>query len=357
MPGNVSAILEEAVAGRRVSHEEGVALLEQADLNALGRAALAIRQRLHPEPVATFVIDRNINYTNVCVCDCEFCAFSRRAGDPQAYVLSREELFAKIRELKAAGGTQILLQGGHHPQLALGWYEELIGGIRREFPGIHIHAFSPAEIVFFSKLFQMPVREVIRRLKAAGLDSIPGGGAEILADRVRRMISPRKATAEEWLGVTAAAAREGLRGSATMVIGHVETLAERVEHLERLRRVQDECQPFTAFIVWTMQPRHTRLEGQVEPAGAYDYLRTLALARVYLDNIPNVQASWVTQGAKVGQLAFLYGANDWGGLMLEENVVSAAGTRHHVEAAELRRLSAELGLTLRQRDYYYRLVD
>jgi cyclic dehypoxanthinyl futalosine synthase len=201
------------------------------------------------------------------------------------------------------------------------------------------------------------VPEVVRRLKEAGLHSIPGGGAEILVDRVRTLIAPGKARTDEWLAATAAAADAGLKGSCTMVIGHVETPAERVEHLDRLRRVQDEHRPFTAFIVWTMQPRHTRLEGTIEPAGAYEYLRTVALARVYLDNIPNIQSSWVTQGAKIGQLSFLYGCNDWGGLMMEENVVRQAGTVHHVQIAELRRLSAELGLALRQRDYYYRYVD
>jgi cyclic dehypoxanthinyl futalosine synthase len=357
MSNSVEAIIEKALSGTRITQAEAVLLLEQASLHDLGRAALSARQRLHPEPVATFVIDRNINYTNVCVVDCEFCAFSRRLGDPEAYVLSREDLNAKIRELIAAGGTQVLLQGGHHPQLTLAWYEELIGGIHREFPAIHIHAFSPAEIVFFSKLFKLPVRDVIRRLKAAGLHSIPGGGAEILVDRVRQIVAPRKATTDEWLNVMQEASQEGLRGSATMVIGHVETRAERIEHLERVRRVQDEHGPFTAFILWTMQPHRTRMEGRIAPAGAYEYLRTLAVARIFLDNVPNVQASWVTQGAKIGQLAFLYGANDWGGLMLEENVVSAAGTRHCVQIEEMRRLSAEIGLELRQRDFFYRYCD
>jgi cyclic dehypoxanthinyl futalosine synthase len=326
-------------------------------LNALGQAALAARKRLHPEPIATYAIDRNINYTNVCAADCAFCAFYRHAGDKDAYVLPQEELHRKIRELEAAGGTQILLQGGHHPHLKLEWYEEMIAGIRRAFPRIHVHAFSPSEIVHFSKVSKLSVPDVVRRLKDAGLHSVPGGGGEILVDRVRKILSPGKARRDEWLAVMAAAAREGLKGSSTMVIGHVETLAERVEHLERLRRLQDECQPFTAFIVWTMQPHNTRLEGAIEPAGAYEYLRTVALARVYLDNILNIQSSWVTQGAKIGQLSFLYGCNDWGGLTMEENVVRQAGTVHQVQAVELRRLSAELGLTLRQRDYYYRLVD
>ena len=349
--------IEKALAGERVSHAEGLALLQHADLNTLGRAALAVRRRFHPEPVATFVIDRNINHTNICVADCAFCAFRRRPDDPEAYVLSPAELHRKIRELEALGGTQILLQGGHHPRLKLEWYEELLAGIRREFPRVHVHAFSPSEVVHFSKLFKLPVREIVGRLKAAGLHSIPGGGGEILVDRVRKLIAPGKARTSEWLGVMAVAAQEGLKGSCTMVIGHVETLAERVEHLERLRRLQDEHQPFTAFILWTMQPRNTRLEGRVVPSGAYNYLRTVALARLYLDNIPNMQSSWVTQGPKIGQLSFLYGCNDWGGLTLEENVVRQAGTVHQVQVAELRRLSAELGLALRQRDYFYRLID
>ena len=354
---NPQSAIERVLVGERLSKAEGLALLEHADLNTLGRAALAVRKRLHPEPVATFVIDRNINYTNVCVADCAFCAFHRRPGHPEAYVLSQAELHRKIRELEALGGTQILLQGGHHPDLKLEWYEEMIAGIRREFPRLHVHAFSPSEVVHFSKLFKLSVREIVRRLKAAGLHSIPGGGGEILVDRVRKLIAPGKARTGEWLAVMAAAAQEGLKGSCTMVIGHVETPAERIAHLERLRQAQDEHQPFTAFIVWTMQPRNTRLEGRIEPAGAYDYLRTVALARLYLDNIPNIQSSWVTQGAKIGQLSFLYGCNDWGGLTMEENVVRQAGTVHQVQVAELRRLSAELGLPLRQRDYFYRLID
>jgi cyclic dehypoxanthinyl futalosine synthase len=354
---DVSKILDKAIAGTRITPAEGLLLLEKADLNALGRAALAIRQRLHPQNAATYVIDRNINYTNICVADCDFCAFYRRPGDPEEYVLPRPELFQKIRELQAIGGTQILMQGGHHPYLKLDWYEQLLGDIRREFPGIHIHAFSPSEIVHFSHIFKMPVREVVRRFKAAGLHSIPGGGGEILVDRVRQIIAPKKAQTEEWLGVMIDAAKEGLKGSCTMVIGHFETLAERIEHLERLRATQDEHQPFSAFIVWTMQPKHTKLEGKIQPAGSFDYLRTLAVARIYLDNIRNIQSSWVTQGAQIGQLSFLYGCNDWGGLMMEENVVSQAGTVHHVQIDQMQRLSAEIGLTLRKRNFFYKLID
>jgi len=359
---NIAFILDKAASGERLTPEEGLAILQRADLNDLGRAAWAAKNRLHPQPIATFLIDRNINYTNVCVADCDFCAFYRRPGDVEAYVLPREQLYQKIQELTSIGGTQILMQGGHHPYLGIDWYEDLLRDIRREFPALHVHAFSPSEIVHFSKIWKMPRREIIRRFKAAGLHSIPGGGGEILVDRVRKLIAPKKAMTDEWLDVYVQAAAEGLQGSCTMVVGHYETPAERIEHLERLRQIQDQTGGldhgvWTAFIVWTMQPEHTLLEGKIQKAGAAEYLRINAVARLYLDNIRNIQSSWVTQGAKVGQMSFLYGCNDWGGLMLEENVVSQAGTVHHVQKEEMRRLSAELGLTLRQRNFFYELVD
>jgi len=241
--------------------------------------------------------------------------------------------------------------------LTIEWYEEMLRGIKAGFPGLHVHGFSPPEVVHFSRIGRLPVREVLARLKDAGLDSLPGGGGEILVDRVRRLISPAKATTDQWLDVYREAHAIGLKGSATMVIGHVETPVERIEHLERLRRVQDETGVWVAFIVWTMQPRHTRLEGQVRPVGPAEYLRMLAVARLYLDNIPNTQASWPTQGAKIGQMSFLFGANDWGGLMMEENVLSRAGTVHQTAVEELRSLSEELGLSLRKRDFFYRLID
>jgi cyclic dehypoxanthinyl futalosine synthase len=359
---SVQAILDKAADGARITTGEALQLLEKADLNSLGRTALAIRNRMHPDPVATYVIDRNINYTNACVADCDFCAFYRRPGEADMYVLSREELHQKIRELVAAGGTQTLMQGGHHPYLNIEWYEEMLRGIRESFPELHIHAFSPSEIFFFSKLWKMPVATILTRFKAAGLMSIPGGGGEILVDRVRQIIAPKKAMTEEWLGVYRACSTLGLKGSCSMVIGHFETLEERIEHLERLRAVQDETGGFNdgvwkAFIVWTMQPQHTKLEGRIETAGPAAYLRMVAIARLYLDNISNIQASWVTQGAKIGQLSFLYGVNDWGGLMMEENVVSQAGTVFNVQIEEMRRLSAELGLTLRKRNFHYQLID
>ncbi len=358
---SLDPILKKAAAGERISAEEGLALLEQADLNDLGQAALSIKQRLHPDPVATYVIDRNINYTNVCVADCDFCAFYRRPGHEEGYVLSKEQLHQKVRELLDIGGTQTLMQGGHHPSLKMEWYEEMLRGLREAFPQLHIHAFSPSEIVFFSKLWKKPVREIIHRFKEAGLMSIPGGGGEILVDRVRKIIAPKKAMTDEWLDVYVQAHAEGLKGSVSMVIGHFETPAERIEHLERVRQIQDQCGgldagPWTAFVVWTMQPANTLLEGKIRPAGAAEYLRMLAISRLYLDNIRNIQASWVTQGAKVGQMSFLYGCNDWGGLMMEENVVSQAGTSFAVKIEEMQRLSAEIGLTLKKRNFFYEVI-
>ena len=357
----VEDVLEKVVSGGRLTPAEGLELLEHASLNELGSAALAVKNRLHPEQLATYVIDRNINYTNVCVADCDFCAFYRRPGDVESYVLSKEQLHQKVRELIAIGGTQTLMQGGHHPSLKIEWYEEMLRELTREFPQLHLHAFSPSEIYFFSRLWKMPVLEILQRFKAAGLRSIPGGGGEILVDRVRQIIAPKKAMTNEWLDVFVQAKRAGMQGSVSMVIGHYETLAERIEHLERVRQVQDQTGGlkegvWKAFIVWTMQPKHTLLEGKIEPATSAEYLRMLAVARLYLDNVPNIQASWVTQGAKVGQMSFLYGVNDWGGLMMEENVVSQAGTVHHVQIEEMRRLSAELGLELKKRNFYYEVV-
>jgi len=357
----ITSLLDKSAAGERLTPAEGLALLERAPLSDLSAAATKVRNRLHPEPIATYIIDRNINYTNICVADCDFCAFYRRPGDAEGYVLPKEDLHQKIRELLDVGGTQVLMQGGHHPYLKIEWYEEMLRDLRATFPTIHLHAFSPSEIVHFAKLWKMPRREVIRRFKAAGLHSIPGGGGEILVDRVRQIIAPKKAQTDEWLDVYTQCAAEGLRGSCTMVIGHYETLAERIEHLERLRQVQDQTGGlngvWSAFIVWTMQPNHTKLEGKITGAGPAEYLRMLAVSRLYLDNIKNIQASWVTQGAKIGQLSFMYGVNDWGGLMMEENVVSKAGTVFHVQIEEMRRLSAQLGLTLKKRNFFYQLLE
>lgn len=349
-------LLEKAVAGKRLTSEEGLRLLESHDLASLGRAADAVTRRLHPENYRTYNIDRNINYTNVCTAVCDFCAFYRGPKSPEGYVLDREELYQKIAETVELGGDQILMQGGLHPDFKLEWYEELLRDIRERFPQINIHGFSPPEIYHFTKVSKLPLRTVLERLKAAGLGSLPGGGAEILVDRVRLAITRGKVMTDDWLEVNRVWHDLGGRSTATMMFGHVETLAERIEHLERLRQVQDETGGFTAFICWTFQPEHTEMS-DVPPSGAYEYLKTNAVARLYLDNFPNIQSSWVTQGLKIGQLALLYGANDMGSLMIEENVVAEAGTVHHLSLDEIRGAIAELGFEPRQRNVHYQLID
>ena len=351
----IDTILAKAVAGERLSFAEGVELFECRDLHKLGRAAHAVTMRLHPEPYRTFNIDRNVNYTNVCAAVCDFCAFYRKSGDADAYVLPREELYKKIEETIALGGDQILMQGGMHPSLKLEWYEELLRDLNSRFPTVNLHAFSPPELWHFHKLNKLPLRAVLERLKAAGLGSIPGGGAEILVDRVRKAITKNKALTDEWLEVMRVWHQLGGRSSATMMFGHVETDAERVEHLDRLRSLQDETGGFTAFICWTMQPGHKMSDAP--EAGAFEYLRTQAIARLYLDNIPNIQSSWVTQGAKIGQVALFFGANDMGSLMIEENVVASAGTVHYLSLEEINRCIREAGWEPRQRDVFYNLID
>lgn len=304
--------------------------------------------------IVTYLIDRNVNYTNVCNVYCKFCAFYRTAKDPDAYVITLEEMDRKLEETVALGGTQVLLQGGHHPSLSLQWYLDLLSHIKAKFPQINIHGFSPSEFVHFSKVFDLPVEEIIRQFARAGLGSIPGGGAEILVDRVRQRVSPLKAMSDDWLRVMDIAHRQGLSTSATMMFGHVETLEERVEHLERVRAQQDKTKGFTAFICWTYQPENTRLKAPT--VGAHEYLRTQALARVYLDNFANVQSSWVTQGPEIGQIALQHGANDLGSIMIEENVVSQAGASFRMTEQDMRRLIEELGYEPRQRDNWYRLV-
>ena len=348
---NIDRILSKAVDGERLSFAEGVELMHSADLQALGRAAHAVTMRLHPEPYRTYNIDRNVNYTNVCAAVCDFCAFYRKSNDADAYVLSRDELYQKIEETIALGGDQILLQGGMHPSLKLEWYEELLSDLRAKFPAVNLHAFSPPEIWHFHKLNKRPLVEVLTRLKAAGLGSLPGGGGEILVDRVRKALTKNKAMTDEWLEVSRQWHKLGGRSSATMMFGHVETLAERVEHLDRLRTLQDETHGFTAFICWTMQPGHKMADAPA--AGAFEYLKTQAVARLYLDNIPNIQSSWVTQGAKVGQIALFYGANDMGSLMIEENVVAAAGTVHYLTLEQIKAAIREAGWEPRQRNFFY----
>lgn len=334
---------------------EALELYERAPLLELGAMADATRRRLHPEPVVSYIIDRNINYTNVCVADCAFCAFYRRPKDHEGYVLSFEEIGAKIDECKALGGVQILLQGGHNPYIPFDWYLELMRYIKRHHP-IHIHGFSPSEVVFFSERFRIPMPEVIRQLREAGLDSIPGGGGEILVDAVRERVARKKAQTEEWLGVQEEAHRQGMKTSVTMMYGLGESNADRVEHLFRIREVQERTGGFTAFICWPLQPEGTAMADRTK-TDAVTYLRTLALARILLPNVPNLQSSWVTMGLKVGQVALRFGANDFGSLMMEENVVSAAGTTHRATIAEMERAIRDAGFTPARRRQDYTLLD
>jgi cyclic dehypoxanthinyl futalosine synthase len=355
-PLSVSHLLEKSVAGERLTPEEGLRLLESNDLTSLGRAADEVTRRMHPEPYRTYNIDRNINYTNVCTAVCDFCAFYRSPSSPEGYVLERDVLLEKIQETVDVGGEQILLQGGLHPQFKLDWYEEMLSDIKQHFPQVNIHGFSPPEIYHFTKLNKLSLREVLERLRAAGMGSLPGGGAEILVDRVRQEITRGKVLTDDWLNVNRVWHDLGGRSTATMMFGHVETLAERIEHLERLRQLQDETGGFTAFICWTFQPENTEM-ADIPPAGGHEYLKTNAVARLYLDNFANLQSSWVTQGLKIGQMGLLYGANDMGSLMLEENVVSQAGTVHHLSLEQIRGAIADLGYQPRQRNVFYELVD
>jgi cyclic dehypoxanthinyl futalosine synthase len=348
--------LHKAVDGERLTPEEGVALFDCRDLTALGRAADSVCRRLHPEPYRTYNIDRNINYTNVCAAVCDFCAFYRKSNDADAYVLPREVLYKKIEETIELGGNQILLQGGNHPSLKLEWYEELLRDLRAKFPSVNLHAFSASEIWHFHKLNKLPLKEVLQRLKDAGMGSLPGGGAEILSDRVRKAITVNKVLTDEWLEVHRVWHELSGRSTCTMMFGHVETLAERLEHLELLRQLQDETGGFTAFICWTFQPEHTQLS-HIPATGAFEYLRTQAIARLYLDNVANIQSSWVTQGPKIGQLALLFGANDMGSLMIEENVVASAGTVYYLSLEQIKGAIREAGYIPRQRNVFYEYMD
>ena len=305
--------------------------------------------------IITYIVDRNINYTNVCNVYCKFCAFYRTEKDADSYVISLPELDQKIDETIALGGTQILLQGGHHPKLTKQWYLDLLSHMRSKFPSVNIHGFSPSEFVHFREVFGEPLEKIIGDFKAAGLGSIPGGGGEILVDRVRERISPLKARSSDWLEVMDIAHRLGLSSSATMMLGHVETIEDRIEHLDRIRVQQDSSKGFTAFIGWTFQAENTRLKAPA--AGADDYLRTQALARIYLDNFPSVQSSWVTQGLEIGQVALKFGANDLGSIMIEENVVSQAGTTFKMTVPDMHRLIADLGYEPHQRDNWYHLLN
>jgi cyclic dehypoxanthinyl futalosine synthase len=334
---------------------EALQVYERASLLELGRLADATRWRLHPENVVTYIIDRNINYTNVCVADCKFCAFYRRPKHPEGYLLSYEEIGRKIDELKAIGGVQILMQGGHNPYVPFAWYLDLLRYIKRHHP-IHIHGFSPSEVDFFAGRFGMSIEEVITELVAAGLDSIPGGGGEILVQDVRDQVAKKKAGADRWLEVMEIAHRLGLKTSVTMMYGLGESLADRIEHLFRVKAVQQRSRGFTAFICWPLQPENSEL-AHMPKTDAVTYLRTQAIARIVLDNVPNIQASWVTMGMKVGQVALRFGANDFGSLMMEENVVSAAGTTHRTTLAEMQRLIADAGYAAKQRRQDYTVIE
>ncbi len=353
MPG-VHAILREAAGGRRLDAGELLELFDAAPLLELGQAAREARERHVDSQRASYIIDRNINYTNVCVYRCRFCAFYRTPEAADAYLLPLEEIVRKVAETVAAGGTGILLQGGVHPSLRIEYYEELLRGLKRIFPHIHLHAFSAPEIWYVAKLEKLPVAEVIRRLVSAGLDSIPGGGAEILEDATRRRIWSRaKASTAQWLEVHREAHAQGLRTTATMMFGVGEAYSARVEHLLAMRSLQDETGGFTAFIPWTFQEENTELEEEVEPSGGVDYLRTLAISRLALDNIAHVQGSWVTQGPKMGQLSLLFGADDLGSIMLEENVVAAAGAQHRMSQRDMERTIGEAGFEPWQRRTLY----
>ncbi len=341
----------------RISDEDFMVLSDGADLFQLGFLANGIRKHKHPEKLVTYVVDRNINYTDICVSACKFCAFFKAPEDKDGYLLSKDELADKIRETQELGGTQILLQGGLHPDLPLEYYEDMLQFMKKT--GIHIHGFSPPEVCHFAEISKLSIAEVIKRLIAAGLDSIPGGGAEILNDRVRESTAPRKCNADQWIEVMEEAHSQGLRTTATMMFGHIETVEERLEHLRRLRELQDRTKGFTAFIPWPFQPDHTALNDQVtiEKTTGFAYLRMLALCRIYLDNFDNIQASWVTQGPKVAQISLNFGANDFGSTMIEENVVAAAGISFRLSEQEIKRLVTDAGFEPRQRLMDYSLVS
>jgi cyclic dehypoxanthinyl futalosine synthase len=328
----------------------------RAPLLELGAEADTVRERLHPHQTVTYIVDRNINYTNVCVADCGFCAFYRRPKHGEGWTLSYEQIGAKIDEAKQLGAVQILMQGGHNPYIPFEWYLELLKYIK-SYHTIHIHGFSPSEIDFFAKVFRMDAREVIRELMKAGLDSVPGGGGEILVQRVRDLVAKKKAGADRWLEIMEIAHQEGMKTSVTMMYGIGETLAERIEHLERVRELQSRTNGFTAFICWPLQPENTPTMSNQPKTGAVDYLRTTALARIVLDNVPNIQASWVTMGGKIGQVALRFGCNDFGSLMIEENVVSAANTTHRMTIAEMERLIIDAGFTPARRRQDYSIIQ
>jgi cyclic dehypoxanthinyl futalosine synthase len=358
---NEETLQEKILAGARISGAEALELyrwpLEELGALADARRNLAKEKSYdgRGREIVTYIVDRNINYTNVCNVYCKFCAFYRTEKDADHYILTREQFDQKLDELTAAGGVQILMQGGHHPRLGFDWYIDLLHHIREKYPHINIHGFSPPEFQHFAETFGMPLREVVRQFKEAGLGSIPGGGGEILVDAVRQRIAPLKCKSDQWLEVMQVAHELGLKSSATMMFGHVETIADRVEHLQRLRDQQDASGGFTAFICWTFQPENTVLK-VAHPKSWAEYLRTQALARIFLDNFPNIQSSWVTQGPEIGQVALKYGANDFGSVMMEENVVSSAGTSFRLDAAKIEGLIRDAGYEPRRRNNWYELL-
>jgi cyclic dehypoxanthinyl futalosine synthase len=354
-------LLDKVWNGARITADDALQLYK-LPLEELG--ALADRRRQlkkadaydgRGNEIVTYIVDRNVNYTNVCNVYCKFCAFYRTEKDLDAYVITFDEMDKKIEETVALGGTQILMQGGHHPKLSMQWYLDLLSHIKNKFPQVNIHGFSPSEFIHFREVFGLPLDEIISQFREAGLGSIPGGGGEILVDRVRQRISPLKAMSDDWLSVMDVAHRLGLNSSATMMFGHVETVEDRIEHFDRVRQQQDKTKGFTAFIAWTFQAEHTKLKAPT--VGAHEYLRMQALARIYLDNIPNIQSSWVTQGPEIGQVALKYGANDLGSIMIEENVVSQAGATFRMGVSDMQRLIKELGYEPHQRDNWYHLLN
>jgi len=337
--------------GSRIGPEEALELLEHESLVKLGAMADLARRRKHPDGVVTYIIDRNVNYTNVCNAFCTFCAFYRPPRHEEGYVLAAEEIERKIRETYDLGGNQILLQGGHNPKLKIEYYEDLFRKLKASFPDLWLHALSPPEVIHICRVSRLAVPEAVRRLREAGLDSIPGGGAEILVDSVRERMIKNKATADEWLAVMEEAHRQGLRSTATMMFGHIETRAERIEHMRKVRDLQDRTGGFTAFIGWTYQPGNTEMGGR--EATTAEYLRTMATARIFLDNFVNIQASWVTQGPKVGAASLAFGVNDMGSTMIEENVVSAAGTAHHMNEPDIVAAVRDAGFVPSRRNMLY----
>jgi cyclic dehypoxanthinyl futalosine synthase len=356
---SVTTVLEKSLDGERITDAEAVELLESRDLVAVGRAAHKLRNRRADPGRITFIVDRNLNYTNICYTDCDFCAFYRSPGDTrEGYLLPKPIIFKKIEETLALGGTGLLMQGGHHPDLGIDYYEDLFRSIKARYP-IHLHALSPPEVQHIARRSKLTIPETLSRLRDAGLDSLPGGGGEILVDRVRTIISPKKTKSDEWLNVMRHAHRLGMSTTATMMYGHVETIPERVEHMRRIRELQDETRGFRAFISWTFQNDGNRLAEKVPRETmptSFDYLLTQAVSRIYLDNVDHIQSSWVTQGLKIGQVALGFGADDMGSVMIEENVVSAAGTTHRTSTEELVHLIKSIGKTPVQRDTLYRDV-